>query len=186
MPILADKRLFTVEDYYRMAEAGILGEDDRVELIEGEIVQMTPIGIRHASCVKRLIALFTRRLSTRTIVCAQDPIHLGEHTEPQPDIVLAKPCDDYYKSSHPTPDDIFLIIEVADSSIEYDRQNKIPIYGRCGIPESWLVDLNRKMIEIYTMPSEEGYRNKTIINQGQTVSPLAFPELKITVDEIIG
>jgi len=186
MPVLAEKYLFSVADYYRMAEAGILGEDDRVELIEGEIVQMTPVGSRHASCVNRLNVLFSQRSDSPFIICVQNPIRLGNLTEPQPDIVLAKPRDDYYESCHPTPDDILLLVEIADSSIEYDRQTKIPLYARHGIPESWLVDLVQRTIEIYTNPTETGYLTQNEMKKGDVFSPLAFPELQVSVEEIIG
>jgi len=117
---------FTVEEYHRMGQAGILSEDDRVELIEGEIVEMAPVGSRHAACVKRLNALLSRRAGGRALVSVQDPIRLGEHSEPQPDLALLKPREDFYAAAHPGPEDVLLVIEVAETSLEYDREVKLP------------------------------------------------------------
>src|ERR1700675_3419950 len=114
------KRLFTVVEYHRMAEAGILGEDDRVELLEGEVVQMSPIGSRHASCVKRLVDIFIPlQVGRKVILSVQDPIELGEHSEPQPDLTVLKPRPDFYAKAHPGPADVFLVLEVAETSAAY-------------------------------------------------------------------
>lgn len=186
MPALAPKRLFTVDEYYRMAQARILREDDRVELIEGEIVQMTPIGSHHAACVNRLQTLFVRNLDPKAIVIVQNPIQVDEFSEPQPDIVLAKPRDDFYESGHPTPTDIFWVVEVSDTSQRYDRLTKIPLYGKSGIPEAWLIDLEKKVVEIYTHPCDEGYRDVKTATPDETLSPQAFPECQIRVSSILG
>ncbi len=186
MPALAPKRLFTVDEYYRMAQARILREDDRVELIEGEIVQMTPIGSNHAATVRLLNALFIRELSKSVIVSTQSPVHIDAFSEPEPDVALLKPLADHYRNSHPTPIDIFLVVEVSDTSQRYDRLTKIPLYGKSGIPEAWLIDLEKKVVEIYTNPYDEGYRDVKTVTPDDTLSPQAFPELRLRVGNILG
>lgn len=186
MPALAPKRLFTVDEYYRMAQVRILREDDRVELIEGEIVQMTPIGSNHAATVRLLNVFFVRKLSESVIVSTQSPIHIDDFSEPEPDIALLKPRADHYRNSHPTPTDIFLVVEVSDTSQRYDRLTKIPLYGRNGVPEAWLIDLEQKVVEIYTHPCEEGYRDVKTVTPDETLSPQAFPELCLLVGNILG
>ncbi len=139
---MATRYRFTVEDYHKMAEVDILGEDDRVELIDGEIIEMAPIGRLHAVCVVRLTDLFGETLRRRAIVWAQNPIGLGERSEPQPDLALLRWRPNFYADADPRPEDVLLIIEVADTSLAYDRDIKVPLYARAGIPEVWLVDLN--------------------------------------------
>ena len=152
------RRRFTVDDYYRMVETGILSEGDRTELIEGEIIEMIPIGSRHAGNVDRLNTLFTSSVEDDAIVRVQSPIRLDEHSEPQPDLTLLQPRDDYYASAHPTPDDILLVVEVADESLSYDRSTKIPLYARHGIPAVWLINLQENAVEVYERPDAEGYQ----------------------------
>jgi Uma2 family endonuclease len=128
-----------------MAEAGIFTEDDRVELIEGEVVAMSPIGPRHAACVRKLARLIRDRVSsTAAIVDVQDPIRLSEHSEPLPDISILRPRDDFYADGHPGPEDVLVLLEVADASVMYDRNTKLPLYARAGIAEVWLVDLGEE------------------------------------------
>jgi len=179
-------RRFTVEEYHRMVEAGILGEDDRVELIEGELLEMSPISSRHAACVKRLTVLLFERGGRRFLVSIQDPIRLGERSEPVPDLALLRPRADFYASAHPGPEDVWLVIEVAETSGAYDRERKLPLYGRAGIPETWVVDLEREEVVVGRDPSPEGYRTLRIARRGETLSPLAFPDLTLSVDEILG
>lgn len=183
VPVL--RRRFTVDEYYKMAEAGILHEDDRVELIEGEIVQMSPIGSRHAACVMRLIQFFSQQGGQRVLVNAQNPIRLSDDTEPQPDIALLRPRPDFYASSHPGPEDILLVIEVADTSGPYDRQVKVPLYARSGIVETWLVDLPGGTIEVYRIPSPEGYRQIQIVRRGERLAPAALPDLELSADDFL-
>ena len=141
MPVQASRRLFTVHEYYRMAEAGIFGEDDRVELLSGEIVEMTPIGSRHAAAVSRLIHVFTARLSGTAILRVQDPLRLDNYSEPQPDLAIVRLRQDFYRDAHPDAADVLLLIEVADTSGDIDRTVKIPLYARSGVAEVWVVDL---------------------------------------------
>lgn len=178
--------LFTVADYHQMAEANILGEDDRVELIEGVIVDMSPIGRKHAVCVARFTAIFGNRLYGQALVWVQNPVWLGEHSEPQPDVTLLRWRDDYYADRDPTPEDVLLIIEVADSSLAYDRDVKVPLYARAGIPEHWLVDLIRRSVTVYRDPGPEGYRSVTTYQGSFRISPIAFPDVVLTDAEILG
>lgn len=149
---------YDVRDYYRMAEAGILSPDARIELIEGELVDMAPIGSRHAAVVDRFARSLTLAVGERAIVRVQGPVRLNELSEPQPDIALLRPREDFYAAAHPGPADVLLLIEVADSSLEYDRGVKLPLYARHGIPECWLVNLERGVINRCREPSDDGYR----------------------------
>lgn len=186
MPVQLLRRCFTVEEYHKMARAGILSEDDRVELIEGEIVEMTPISSRHAACVDRLNRLFTHHLGQRAIVRVQSPIRLGEHSEPQPDLTLLKPKPDFYAAAHPKSEDVLLAVEVAETSSDYDRQVKIPLYTQAGIPEAWLVNLQGDTIEIYQKPSSSGYGQVRRARRSQRIALGAFPDLELSVDDVLG
>lgn len=137
---------FSVEDYHRMGEAGILGPELRTELIDGEVVEMPPIGHPHAGTVKLLSNLLKEQVGAAAIVSVQDPVWLNDHTEPLPDIALLRPRPDYYRNGHPAPGDVLLIIEVADSSLAYDRDVKLPRYARAEIPEVWIVDLEGRRL----------------------------------------
>lgn len=180
------RRMFTTDEYHRMAAAGILSEDDRVELIEGEIVQMSPIGSRHAACVNRLNALLVRRLGQRAIVGVQNPIVLSTHSEPQPDVTVLKPRPDFYAANHPGPSDVLLAVEVMDSSAEYDRTTKLPLYARSGIAEMWLIDLEHEVIDVYRRLVLRSYREHLQVARGKRLSPAAFPRTAFRVNEILG
>ena len=169
-----------------MAEAGILAPDDRVELIRGEIVDMSPIGPRHAAYVRRLNAIFSERLRNRAIVDIQNPVELDDSSEPQPDVVLLEPRPDFYATGHPQPKDVLLIVEVADTTTKSDRQVKIPLYAEDDIAEVWLVDINEQSVEVYRSPTPQGYRQFMKFQRGQTLSIQAFPDIAIAVSEILG
>ncbi len=174
------RKQFTVTDYARMREAGILAEDDRVELIAGEVRQMSPIGSFHAAVVKRLNTLLSRVLDETMIVSVQDPIRLDDQSEPQPDLAILHYRDDFYAHAHPVADDVLLVIEVADSSAEYDREEKMPRYAAANIAEAWLIDLTADRIEQYSQPRNGIYRLKQIIERGemlqsQVVSTIHIP-----------
>ncbi|HAT14862.1 MAG TPA: Uma2 family endonuclease [Microcoleaceae bacterium UBA11344] len=186
MSVQIQRRLFTVQEYHLMGEAGILSEDDRVELIEGEIVQMAAIGTRHASCVKRLTRRFSLIPEERATLGVQDPIQLTERTEPQPDVVLLQFRLDYYETAHPMPSEILLLVEVSDSTIDYDRDVKVSIYARSGIQEVWLWDLEVNCLEVYRDPTANGYTSIQKFERGEIVSPLAFPDFEVSVDFILG
>jgi Uma2 family endonuclease len=178
---------FTTKDFHRMVEAGILHEDDRVELLHGEIVDMPPIGPGHASGVKRLLNGFLPlQLQGKVIISVQDPIQLGGHSEPQPDVALLKPRPDFYAQGHPTPQEVLLVVEVMESSAGYDREVKLPLYARFGIPETWLIDAERELIEAYRELTPEGYRQAHTRRRGERLSPEAFPQFSLTVDEVLG
>ena len=180
------RRRFTTDEYQRMAEAGILAEDDRVELIDGEIVQMSPMGTRHASCVDRLNAVFTARLRARAIARVQSSIILNRYTQPQPDLSLLRPRDDFYVEHHPGPADVLLVVEVVDSSGTYDRHIKLPLYARAGIPEAWVLDVVQHVVEVYRRPALRGYCDRRELRRGQRVAPVAFPRTGFAVTDLIG
>lgn len=179
------KRQFTTQDYHQMVVAGILSEDERVELIQGEIVKMSPIGVRHASCVNRLLKLFLQSLGDRAIVAVQNPVILNNLSEPQPDVALLKPRDDFYAAGHPQPQDILLLVEVADTTIESDRAIKIPLYASSGITEVWLVDVNEQVIEVFREPTANSYQNIQKSPQGK-IFVQAFADVIFAVEQILG
>ncbi len=180
------KRLFTVEEYYQMYEAGLFANGERVELIRGEIIKMSPIGRRHAACVIRSSDVLTRKLGNRILLSVQNPLVLDNTSMPEPDIVLLKRKADFYESGLPQSVDVILLIEVADSTIDSDRELKIPIYAEDGITEVWLVDINNACIEVYRQPTSDGYQELLKYYRGQNLSILAFPDVNIAVDEILG
>jgi Uma2 family endonuclease len=180
------RRLFTADEYHRIAEAGVLGEDDRVELVDGEIVEMTPIGSPHAACVDRLTFLLQQAVAGRGIVRVQGPIRLDAHSEPQPDISILRPRADFYASAHPTPTDVLLVVEVADSSLRYDRDVKVPLYARTGIAETWLVDLSNERVEIFSQPGPHGYQASRQARRGERIASHVLQDITLRVDEILG
>ncbi|MGD1909291.1 MAG: Uma2 family endonuclease [Rivularia sp. (in: cyanobacteria)] len=180
------RRKFTVEQFHKMAESGILNEDDRVELIRGEIIEMAAIGLKHAACVNRLSNFLAWKLGNRVITSVQNPVGLDDSSEPQPDVVLLKPREDFYASAHPQPKDVFLIIEVADTTIRYDREVKIPLYAEEGVVEVWLVDINEECVEVYREPANGSYQKVDKFAKGESLIIPAFDDVNIIVDEILG
>ena len=150
-------RRFTVDEYYRMAEAGILSEDDRVELIEGEIIQMPPVGSRHSWRVRRIARLFHTTVGERAEIAVQDPLRLSTRSEPVPDLMLLQLRPDY-ETHQPMTADALLVVEVADSTLSYDRRTKVPLYAREGVPEMWLVDLPNGRVTVHREPTPTGYQ----------------------------
>ncbi|HJZ68901.1 MAG TPA: Uma2 family endonuclease [Blastocatellia bacterium] len=181
-----ERRWFSVDEYYRMIDAGILSEDDRVELIDGEVFEMSPIVKDHAACVKRTNELFGRVVRRRAIVSVQDPVRLSDFSEPQPDIALLKRRPDFYRSGHPTPAEVLLIVEVGDATIEYDRRVKVPLYARSGIPEVWLVDLVGDLIEIYGQLVNGRYQSFREARRGDALTLGALPKFVVAAEEILG
>ena len=177
---------FTIDDYHRMSEAGILGPEDRVELVRGEVVEMTPIGSPHSGCVLRLNRLLARAVGERAIVGIQSPITMSEHSELQPDVFLARPRADDYTQTHPRPDEILLLIEVADTSIAHDREVKLPLYAEAGIAEVWLVDLNTCTVDVCREPAGSIYGKVRRARIGHELTPLAFPDLTVRVAAFLG
>ena len=186
MSIQVERHHFTVDEYYRMGDAGIFTEDDRVELIDGEIIRMSPIGSRHAACVRRLDALLNRLVSQVAQVSAQNPIRVSDFSEPQPDIALLRPLADFYAQGHPTPADVLLVVEVAETSVEYDREIKGPLYARAGIAEMWLVNLREEFVEIYTNPAGGSYQSVRRATRGESFASQSLPDMTLSVDEILG
>jgi Uma2 family endonuclease len=180
------RRRFTTVEYHRMGEIGVLADDERVELLDGQIVRMSPIASPHAGCVDRLNALFARRLGGRAIVRVQNPILLDRFSEPQPDLSLLAPRPDYYAKAHPRPRDVLLAVEVIGAGRSYDRTLKLPLYARAELREVWLVDLRRQAIDVYTGPALRGYRRERRFTRGRALTPLAFPRLRLRVGEILG
>jgi len=180
------RRWFTVGEYNRMAETGILSEDDRVELIEGEIVEMSPIGSRHAACVNRLNMFLSRQVGQSFIVSVQNPIVVSDYSEPEPDLAVLRWRDDYYEQELPRAADVLLVIEVADTSVEADRGVKIPLYARAGIPVSVLVDLPGESVEVYSGPVGGKYQTAQTLKRGDSFRTDAPPLINLRVDDIIG
>lgn len=179
------RRRFTVDEYYRMAEAGILTADERVELIEGEIIGMTPIGSHHALCVATLVELLGPALRARVLVWPQNPIRLPNDTELQPDVAVLRLPRERYLTGHPRPDDVLLLVEVADTSHRYDRLVKLPLYARAGVAEAWIVDLPGEVIEVYREPGPAGYARAARIGREGSVSPAPFPDVTLSVATIL-
>jgi Uma2 family endonuclease len=179
------RRCFTVSDFERMIAAGIFAEDERVELIDGEVVTMAPIGRRHAECVWTLGRMLTRLSGDLAEVNTQNPIALGEQGRPEPDVMLLRPPFDRYRGRLPSTEDVFLLIEVADSSLRGDLEGRVPAYADAGVPEVWLVNLVDNVVLICRDPSPEGYRLVRTARRGETIAPLAFSGWTIPVDEIL-
>lgn len=175
--------LFNVEEFHRMGETGIFQKDDRVELVEGEIIEMAPIGSRHASCVAGLVELFGAYQGD-ALMWVQNPISLDYENEPQPDFALLKPRDDRYANHLPTPKDIFLVVEVAETSFSYDREFKAPLYAKSGIPELWIVDLPEQLLEIHTRPGPEGYEIIRRCSKNEVIRPTALTSYDIALKEL--
>lgn len=187
MGVALKTRRFTVEEYHRMAAAGILSGDERVELLAGDIVDMAPIGPLHAGTVGRLTALLTARLGARAVVWVQNPLLLrAEHSEPQPDVTLLRPRADFYTQAHPEAPDVYLLLEVADTSVDKDRDVKFPLYARAGIGEAWLLDVSAGYLEVHRQPGPDGYQEIHRIYRSDTVTPQALPDLSLAVDDLLG
>jgi Uma2 family endonuclease len=181
-PVKLPERLFTIEELERIVETGIFGEDERVELIEGRIVQMNPIGDDHIGGVNSLNVIFMR--GAEVIVSVQNPVRLAEGLMPQPDLAVLRPDTPLHRK--PVPADVLLLVEVADSSLTYDRQVKAALYARANIPELWIVDINGERVEAYRDPSPVGYRTFRLYLRGEQLAPAFKPDLLVDVDAILG
>ncbi len=177
------KHRFSVEEYYRMAETGVLKPDAHVELLNGEIIDMSPIGPFHGDVTTYLTEFFAAASRGRWRTRVQNPVRLDEQSEPQPDLVLAKPIA--YRKRHPQAEEVFLLIEVSDTSVEADQEGKLPAYGRAGITEVWIVNLAELTIEVYREPHFTGYGSKTILRAGDQAKPQAFPDVAVDVAELL-
>jgi Uma2 family endonuclease len=179
-------RRFNVTEYYQMAKAGVLKPDDRVELIEGEIIKMSPIGSPHAACVSRLNSFFHELARLKALVSIQNPVRLDDFSEPVSDVALLKPRRDFYAARHPLPPDVLLIIDVADSTLLTDRNIKVPLYARAGIVETWLVNLPKQTIEVYSDLLSGKYRKCQKVKRNEVVKSVTVGGLSVRVDEILG
>jgi Uma2 family endonuclease len=184
MPVQTDHR-FNVQEYYRMAETGVLRPDARVELLDGKVLDMSPIGPFHGDVTTYLSEFFAVASRGRWRTRTQNSLRLDEHSEPQPDLILAKPIAETYRKRHPRPEEVYLLIEVADTSLETDQEEKLPIYGRAGVSEVWIVNLNELTVEIYREPNFTGYGSKTVLRAGDQAKPLAFPDVAVDVAELL-
>lgn len=185
MAVQLQRHTFTVDEYHKMLEAGVLTEDDRLELICGEIVEMAPIGSRHMAHVNRIARILGDRLGQRAIVSVQNPVRLDDRSEPQPDVAVLHFRDDDYVSALPTVQDTYFLVEVSDTTVSYDRETKLLLYARVGIPEVWLVDLTARRLEVYRSPSPNGYLEVRNAYPGASVTPTPFPDIAIKLDEML-
>ena len=183
---LPARRRFTVDEYHRMGEAGILYEDDRVELINGEIIEMPPIGSLHMGTVVRVSKWLERTIGDRVLVSVQNPIRLSTGSELQPDIALLRPRGDFYTTAIPVPEDVLLVIEVVDTSLRHDRDVKVPLYGRAGALDVWLLDVRRRRVTVFREPAPNGYQQVIRHTRPATLTPLSFPGLELRWEDLFG
>jgi Uma2 family endonuclease len=177
---------FSVEEFNKLGEAGIFDEDDRVELLDGEIIVLSPVGTQHAGIVMRLISVFHDKLGKRVLINPQNPTVMDEFSEPLPDIMLLKPRKDFYSSAHPRPGDIFLLIEVSDTTLAYDRGRKLRKYAESRLAEVWIVNVKQQTIEQFRAPGGATYSSSAAFRRGQTIKIAAFPDVQFSVEELIG
>lgn len=180
------KKRFTVDEYCRLWEVGILPEDGRFELIRGEIIEMCAPGSRHAGRVNRMTHLFTEKLGRSVVVSVQNGIPLDMYSFPLPDMAILKGRADFYTDSHPSPADVLLVIEVSDSTVGYDKNVKSPLYAEAGISEYWQLDVNKEVLIVRTEPASGEYRNVQILHRGDALTLQNAPHLTLSVDEILG
>jgi Uma2 family endonuclease len=184
MALTLTRRQFTVHEYARMRESGILTEDDRVELLDGEIYEMSPIGPLHVGIVNKLNKILIQQVGDDGIISIQNPIRLDDYGEPQPDIAILSPRDDYYAHALATPDDVLLLIEIADTSLDYDRDKKLPRYAAANISEVWIVDVNKQIVEQYTLPIQGEYTSLYKALHGHTATATKLPAVRLMIDQI--
>ena len=184
--VQTERYRFSVDEYDKIVELGILSDDARVELIEGEIVDMAPIGLRHALCVDNLTRLFSRLVSDEAIVRVQNPVRLNEYSQVQPDVTLLRLRDYSKDRQHPGPEDILLAVEVSDTTLIKDRRLKLPLYARAGTPEVWIVNIPQERIEVHSQPEGDGYKTVRRLRRGQSVAIPGFAEAIVKVDDVLG
>ena len=170
------ERTFTVSEYHGLAHHGILKENDRVELLDGRIYEMNPIGSRHAQCVRRLTELLVLKVAPRALVSIQNPVRLDDRSEPEPDVALLEPKE-VYGSRHPRPDDVLLLIEVADTTLHFDRDIKALLYARAGVRELWVLALEEERVHVYRRPGANGYGEYAVVERGAAVDITELPEV---------
>ncbi len=186
---LTRAKRFTIDEYHRLAELGFFTEDDRVELIRGEIIQMAAKGTPHTTCCSNLLEELAALVAGRAKLRCQDPIVLPSNSEPEPDFVIARKRADNYLSAHPNPSDILLVIEIADSTLKYDQEVKVPLYAEAGIPDYWIFNLVKNHLEAYSQPYQElqgnfGYSMKRIVLPNQAIALPCFPDLSLDLSKV--
>ncbi|NWG73678.1 MAG: Uma2 family endonuclease [Rubrivivax sp.] len=184
-PELLRRHRLTVDRFHRMGEAGVIGPEVRVELVEGEVVEMAPIGTRHAATLNRLNRLITAAAGEHAVVAVQNPLRLGDHSEPQPDLMLLAPREDFYASAHPGPADVLLLVEVCDTTSRYDREVKVPLYARHGVAEVWLVDLDERLVHVLREPRDGRYTQITVSATPGVVAPAALPQAAVDLTPLL-
>ena len=187
MATLKNTQRLTVAEYYAMAESGIIHPDARVELLDGVIIEMSPIGSRHAATVNKFTRALVPGVGHRAIVQIQGPLRVNDNSVLEPDILLLRERADFYASAIPCPEDVILLIEVADSTVGYDRYSKLPAYARAGIPEVWLavVQESRRAVEVYTQPAAGAYTAMRMLEGDDTLTPPGFPDLTLRVGDML-
>jgi len=185
MTTLLEIHLFTVQDYHRMIETGIIDEDERVELLAGQIVKMAAKGTAHNAAVKRTVELLQDLLGRSVLISVQDSIQLNDNSEPEPDIALLMRDPLYYEDHHPTPSEIYLIIEIAYTTLRKDCSTKATIYAQSGITDYWVLNISDRQLHVFREPSQEGYKSELILADSMTISPLHFPDISFMVSEML-
>lgn len=186
MTVELRRRRFTVDEYDAMIDAGILTKDDRVELIEGEILQVSPIGSPHAACLSRLTHALVSQTGAAGSVRIQSPLRLSDLSEPEPDVALVRPRADFYAERHPRPEDTLLLVEVSHTTLGYDRGTKLPLYAAAGIPEVWIVDVDGGVVEVYREPSGRRYAAVERAGPGDVLRPEGLPDVAVAVEDVLG
>jgi Uma2 family endonuclease len=178
------KHPISAEEYLRMGKAGVFAPEARLELIEGEIIEMAPIDPPHAGCVKTLNRLLSRRAADHAIVSVQDPLVISDRSVPQPDLALLRPRRDDYRRSHPAASDVLLVVEVSDTTLAFDLRTKVPLYARCAIAELWVVDVNEQVLHVFRDPGAAGYATSLTFTGEQAVASTAIPDAVLQVQEL--
>jgi len=183
--VISDLRLLSVQDYHRMVEAGVLVPDERVELISGQLYKMAAKGTAHSAAVTRIERVLKARFGNRVLLRFQDPIQLNDYSEPEPDVAVVKvdPLD--YEDHHPTPQEVYLLIEVADSTLRRDRELKAPAYAQSGIQDYWILDVNQRQLYVFRSPTATGYTSEIVLSENDVISPLTFSDCQIAIREML-
>ena len=185
MTVAVEIRRLSVQDYHRMVETGILTPDEQVELIEGQLYQMAAKGTFHSAAITRIKRLLERRLGNQVLLRFQDPVRLSDDSEPEPDVAVVQPDPLDYEDHHPTPEEIYLLIEVSDRTLKRDRELKAPAYARSGVREYWILDVNSRQLYVFREPGMESYRNQVVLAESDLIAPLAFPDCQVSVQDLL-
>lgn len=185
MTMLLDIRLISVAEYHSMGELGILNPDEKVELLAGQIVKKSMKGTRHTSTNKRIEKVLERLLGDRVLVRTQDPIRLDNYSEPEPDVAIVVPNLSFYADHHPTPSEVYLIIEISDTTLRQDCEYKAKLYAQGGIEDYWVLDINNRQLYVFRLPSPDGYLSRQVLSDGEVISPLAFPDIKLSISDFL-